>query len=337
MSMIPEIVDFVRHEDAIYIQAHNYPDHDAVASAFALQRLLAKFDVTAHIIYEGDIQRDSLKRMIRELNIEVGEHTAHDLREEHSIIVVDGCKGNKNVTDLIGEEIAVIDHHAVTLTEDVRFVDIRPEYGSCSTIIFEYYREAGIEVSTDVATALMIGINMDTALLTRGVSKPDVQAYADLYTLADTRLKNSILRNYIQTKDLEFYRYAMDHVQIADKTAFCYFPDGCGQNLLGILGDFFLSLREADFVILCAHNGSVVNFSIRSEREEEDASLIIQEVLSGIGFGGGHKDMAGGIIKDFSRFDVAAIQARFNEALESLSAPAPDTLNAERRAVERKM
>ncbi len=88
------------------------------------------------------------------------------------------------------------------------FVDIRPHCGACSTIINSYYREKGLPVPRDVATALMIGINMDTALLTRGVSEDDVSAYADLYPLADITLQNSLLRNYIQTKDLDFYRQA---------------------------------------------------------------------------------------------------------------------------------
>ena len=42
--------------------------------------------------------------------------------------------------------------------------------------------------------------------------------------LADIRLENSILRNSIQTRDLAFYRHALDRVQIGDRMAFCWFP-----------------------------------------------------------------------------------------------------------------
>jgi len=42
--------------------------------------------------------------------------------------------------------------------------------------------------------------------------------------LADIRLENSILRNSIQTRDLAFYRHALDRVQIGDRVAFCWFP-----------------------------------------------------------------------------------------------------------------
>jgi len=316
MHIIDQILDFVKDEEFIYIQTHNFPDHDAVASAFGLQYIFNELGKKALCIYEGDVQRDSLQQMIDELNIEITHNEDHLLTEDHKIIIVDGCKGNKNVTDLIGDEIAVIDHHEVSTPDDVPFSDIRSNYGACSSIIFKYFKDYKLSIPQNIATALMIGINMDTALLTRGVSEEDIQAYAELYTISNIRLQNSILRNYIQTKDLNFYRYAIDNVIIKNEIAFCYFPKGCNQNLMGILGDFFLALEEVDFVILCALNESKINFSLRNEAPQWNASMVIQEVLKGIGFGGGHGDMAGGIIKDVNLFDENIIFEKFYRFLK---------------------
>jgi len=313
--IILQIVKHVKNEPIVYIQTHNYPDHDAVASAFGLQHLLRELGTVSCIVYEGEIQSSSLRTMIEELAVDIRHVEDHDLTKDSKIIIVDGCKGNKNVTDLIGDEIAIIDHHQAKSPDDVRFSDIRPDHGACSTIIYGYYRDLNIPVPRMVATALMIGINMDTSLLTRGVSEEDIRAYADLYPLSDLRLQNSILRNYIQTRDLSFYRYAIDHVEINDRAAFCFFSDGCNQNLMGILGDFFLSLEEVEFVALCAKNSESVNFSIRSERNEWNASFIIQELLRGIGFGGGHGDMAGGIVKNLDLFDYQAFKVKCRSLL----------------------
>lgn len=310
-----DLLETLKKEEYIFIQTHNFPDHDAVASAFALQHLLGELGVKSRLIYEGDIQRDSLVQMIDELGIDIRHCEDHCLTDQHKIIIVDGCKGNKNVTDLIGDEVGVIDHHQVEKPDDVPFADIRPGYGACSTIMFSYYRDFGAAIPRSVATALMIGINMDTALLTRGVSKFDIEAYADMYDLSDIRLQNSILRNYIQTKDLHFYRHAIDNVRIADEIAFCYFPGGCNQNLLGILGDFFLALEEVEFVILCANNGGSINFSLRSEKGGWNAARAIQSILEGIGFGGGHADLAGGIIPAGRVFDPDEIFVRFRAFL----------------------
>lgn len=297
----------------VYIQTHNFPDHDAVAAAFGLQQLLGAMGISAQIVYEGDIQRDSLREMIAELGISLHEEDGIHITPEDKIIIVDGCKGSKNVLELPGEEIAVIDHHEVECPEDVSLCDLRTAYGSCSTIICSYYAESQQPLPRNVATALMIGICMDTSLLTRKVHEADIRAYAELFPIADVPLQNKILRNYIQTQDLSFFRHALEHVLInkEERMAFCYFPEGCNQNLLGVLGDFFLSLREISFVALCAKNGGVINFSVRNELPHLNASVMIQEVLKGMGFGGGHADMAGGIIKDVNLFVPEKIRNKF--------------------------
>lgn len=310
-----ELLKSLRKEEFIFIQTHNFPDHDAVASGFALQYLLKQLGVESHLIYEGEIQRESLVQMIDELGIKIEHCDNHCMTADHKIIIVDGCKGNKNVTDLIGDEVGVIDHHQVEKPENVPFADIRAEYGACATVLYSYFSFFGIGIPRNVATAMMIGINMDTALLTRGVSRQDIEAYAGLYSISDIRLQNSILRNYIQTKDLHFYRYAIDNIKVQDEIAFCYFPDGCNQNLLGILGDFFLALEEVEFVILCAKNGNSMNFSVRNEKREWNAGKVIQDVLNGFGFGGGHADLAGGIVPDAGSVTPELILERFRKYL----------------------
>jgi nanoRNase/pAp phosphatase (c-di-AMP/oligoRNAs hydrolase) len=315
MGRLDDLLGIISERRPVYVQTHDFPDHDAVASAFGMQGVLSRRGIPARIVYAGDLQRDSLRRMIRDLGMDVIHAGEVEMSPADPIVIVDGCKGSKNVTDLPGDEVAVIDHHDVKSPDNVPFVDIRSDRGACSTLICDYWAEAGEAIPGAIATALMIGINMDTALLTRQVSRYDIQAYADLYTLADMRLENSILRNTIQTKDLAFYRQALSSVEINGGIAFCWFPDGCNQNLLGILGDFFISLEEVEFVVLCARNASVINVSLRSEREDWNASRVVQKALDGIGFGGGHADMAGGMIREVRDLDGGILQARFRNAL----------------------
>lgn len=311
MLDLMELIEQLKVEKNVYIQSHNFPDHDSIASAFGLQVLLREYDINAHIIYKGEVQRESLKKMIEVLGIEAYNHLNFNITGTDKIIIVDGCRGNSNVDELAGDEIAVIDHHLVNEPEDVKFVDIRPAYGACSTIICTYYRELNIEIPQRVATALLIGLSMDTSLLTRGVSEIDIQSYPHLYLNANVSIVNSILRNYIQTKDLKFYKYLLDNIIINNGFAFCYFSEGCNQNLLGILGDFLLSLEEIEFSVLCARNMDVINFSVRNENDRLNASTVIQAALKGMGFGGGHTDMAGGVIKDISKFDKDRIYDNF--------------------------
>ncbi len=312
---IRELIDFLKGEEIVFIQPHNFPDHDAVASSYGLQYLLKQFGITSHLVYEGRLQRDSLRKFIEELKIDIKHIDEYDMRVDHKIIIVDGCKGNHNVTDLIGDEVAVIDHHYVAVPEDVEFCDIRPEYGACVSIIASYFFELNIEIPRDIATVFLIGINVDTAQLTRGFSKDDQKVYFHCYPLANDIFANSVLRNYILIEDLKYYRYLIENLKYYKKLAFCYFPEGCEHNRLGILADFALALEETEFVTLCAKNGGIVNFSLRNETTFWDASKVIRKILSNIGFGGGHSEMAGGVITNKTDFNQIEIFDQFKQLL----------------------
>ncbi len=306
MNSIRTLIEALKNETRVFIQPHDFPDPDAVTSAFGLQRLLAHFGIKACIVYNKEIERGSLKKIIRDLKIDIREVGSYGMKPEEKIILVDGCKGSSNVTDLIGEEFACIDHHPVTAPDDVPFFDIRETYGACATIIGSYYSELEIDMPGDVAAALMIGITRDTALFTRGVTEEDLNVYTHCFLAADVEYVNSVIRNNICADDLAYYRHMLDSLERSGSLAFCWFPDGCGQNLLGILADFALSLVEVEFVMLCALNGVVVNFSIRCENENWNAGDVMRAFLEEKGFGGGHADMAGGVIYDPTLFNEAA-------------------------------
>ena len=138
---INELIDLIAGARRVFIQTHNFPDHDAVASAFGLQQLLLNFDIQTRLVYDLDIQRDSLKQMIADLAIDLKPVARYDMVADDLILLVDGCKGNKNVTDLPGREIGVIDHHLSRKPNDVPFADIRHTYGACASIIAKVARD----------------------------------------------------------------------------------------------------------------------------------------------------------------------------------------------------
>lgn len=287
----------------LIIQPHDFPDPDAIATAFGLSLLLKKYGIESDILFKGAIDRISLIWMIEQLNIPLVHADDYPLKAEDAIIIVDGCKGNKNVTDLIGDEIAVIDHHISTAPEDVPYSDIRSDYGSCAAVIYQYYLDGGKMPSNDVATALLIGINIDTMQFTRGVSRYDLEAYTALYPLADTILVNHIVRNKIDLNEFIHFERAIDQLQVHEVIAFTYLPEGCNHTLLGLIGDFILSFNEIELVIVAAKEGDTVKCSLRNEVPEWNGKDILQELLKDIGYSGGHFDMAGGIIPRGDLFD----------------------------------
>lgn len=302
--MIEKLLERLKSEQhSIFIQTHNFPDPDAVASAFGLQQLFKLNGIQCRIIYDGGIQRMALIKMIKDFTIDISPSGSVPISEEDKIILVDGCKRNKNVTNLPGKEIAVIDHHEGNDPGDIEFVDIRPEAGACASIISSYYKRLGFETPRDAATVLLAGLFRDTDSLTRGVSSIDVEAYVELFKRADNFKVSSIVINNISMSDLSYYSIVINNLKIKGDIAFCYIEEECNQNLLGILGDFILTLGEIKFTALFADNNQIINISFRNESPDISAAAVMREVVAGIGSGGGHIQMAGGVIDEKKNFD----------------------------------
>ena len=311
MAQIKKIVKLLKKRKRVFIQTHNYPDHDAVSSAFGLQQLLRKYKIESTLIYHGEILRDSLQRMIDGLGIEMIHHSSFEIDEKDAIVIVDANKGNRNVALLKGEVLAVVDHHVGENPEDVPFSDIRSDYGACATIIFSYFAEVKAEPSREVATALHAGVIFDTHQLTRNASHNDIDTFAMLYRVSDVPFVNSLVRNSINLDDLPQYDFLLKNTRFHHNLAYCHFPDGCNRNLLAILSDYLLTIDEIDFVVLSNKVSDEITFSVRSKLSDLPAHIMIQEALSGIGSGGGHIDMAGGRIFKIENFDEDTIFNNF--------------------------
>lgn len=306
--MVKKLIDILhKSNNKLFIQTHDFPDPDAIASAYGLHNFLKLNNVESTIIYCGEIQRTALQKMVLNLGIKIFRDKEVDISPNDYIIIVDGCKGSQNVTDLPGYEIAVIDHHIVKKPEDVPYIQIEDNIGSCSTLITEYYMKDSISIPENCATALMVGISRDTDMLTRKVTERDIEAYHYLYKFSDNNTVNSILRNNIQLSDFDYFNKAINNLNKNEKTAWCYFEEGCSTNLMGIIGDFILSAQEINFCIIFSKNNNSISISIRNERLDINAANVAKKITNGIGAGGGHKEMAGGVIYNSANFDLDKI------------------------------
>lgn len=310
-----KLIKLLKNEKNVYIQTHDFPDPDAIAAAFGLQYFLKEKGIKATIVYEGELQTNPVESMVRNLGIVMKNIDNIDLEDSGKIIIVDGCKGNNNVANERAPVIGVIDHHLGESPDNVPFLDIRTDYGSSSTIIASYLKAHKIKITSQVATALAVGIHVDTNSFKRRSHQKDVEMFAFLLKGVDHNLLGSVLRNNVFQKELKIYEKALGSVIISKKLAFYYHDEECSQNLLGILADFFLSVEEVEFVALCAKSYGKIIISTRSENPKWNAARIIKMVLKDIGSGGGHKDMAGGVIRDLAMFDEKKIYKGFREQI----------------------
>lgn len=318
MADIDRLIEHLDRNRRVVVQAHDFPDHDAVATAFALRELLASHGIEALLSYGGSIQSDSLFDAIKHLEIDIISNAAIGIDENAQVIVVDGFVGNSNVTGIPGTTIGVIDHHPPPWPSDCPFVDIRQDYGACSTILYEYYRDAAVEIDTRVATALLMGLMMDTAFMTRGVTAIDLQAFTDLYMRGDHKLATRLLRNSLSLSDLATFRQAIDVCIVARDFSFVPLQGEYSAEVTALIADFFLGLREIHFVVVVSGDRDEYRLSVRSEDGARPSDVVIRTALEGIGSGGGHIHMGGGSIpRDLYPGDEG-LRKRFISALETV-------------------
>ncbi|MGN0436776.1 MAG: bifunctional oligoribonuclease/PAP phosphatase NrnA [Wujia sp.] len=282
----------------VFLQTHNFPDPDAIASAYGLQKFLEYHGVKSIICYVGSIDRFNTRKMMDNFGIEIYSYKEieSDMGAQDYIVNVDCQKPNANTTDLPGIEVACVDHHPVFQeTDEYQYVDIRIT-GACSSIVAYYYYMTDTPISSEVATALAYGIKMDTDDLIRGTSALDMEMMNYLFGNADWSKLNQMYNSTIEFQDLKAYGAAIENIDIFEFIGFTYIPFECPNSLVAIISDFILSLDVVDVAIVYSINSDGIKFSVRSERKDIDAGKLIHDALSDIGSGGGHAAMAGGFV-----------------------------------------
>lgn len=297
MTQLDRIIEQINRRH-VYIQMHNFPDPDAIASAFGLQELLKYCGIESTICYKGTIERYSTERMRQMLRIKLEniENLSDRLTEDDEVILVDAQKGNSNIINIKGDEIICIDHHPTFEKYEYRFADIRPEVGACASIIAQYFIENNIPMNKRIATALTFGIRMDTKNLSRGVSKLDMEMLYQMFDWCDQDMIHSLENSNLYFEDLMAYSRAISSIQVYANISFADTGKDCPEGLIASVSDFMLALVEVTFSIVYSRKRDGIKLSVRSEWPELDAGKIISRALDGIGNGGGHAAMAGGFV-----------------------------------------
>lgn len=162
----------------VAIIIHNAPDPDAIGSARALQWLLAKkHALVSNIYYDGDISHPQNKTMVNILDIRL--HKTEEINDEFNIQICLDCTEKNSASE---NPNLVIDHHRVTSNAELSWIE---PIGSTSTLIWELIKELQIEfeeeIDQDVATALFLGIRIDTQdMISENTTDKDFDAFKEL-------------------------------------------------------------------------------------------------------------------------------------------------------------
>lgn len=308
----------------VYIQTHNFPDPDAIASAYGLSSLLTQKGMASTIFYGGSVDRYNTLKMIDLLEIPIRSNKQiPNLTSEDEVILIDAQAGNANIGQTNNCRLYCIDHHPIYEQSHYLFSDIRPAIGSCASMIAQYFFENNIPLTTKVATALIYGLKIDTANLTRGVAELDLNMFYQLYITCDHTVLQSLDNNTLQLQDLRAYASAIHSITIIKDTSFANAGPDCQEALIATISDFLIALATIHLSIVYSIKKDGIKISVRSVVPYYDSGKICNLALSGIGSGGGHASMAGGFVpfsknESYNKNLSLELIPRFTQAVKTL-------------------
>jgi len=184
------------------IVMQDYPDPDAISTAWAHQLISAKFGVECDIIYEGRISHQENLALVQLTELGMVRYSeGYNLDQYKGTVFVDNQGTTAALTDRFAavgvKPIVIVDHHEKQDRIQSEFTDIR-QIGATATIYTEYIREGLLELNKSdpihvkLATALMHGIRSETSGLIRARAE-ELEAASFLSRVADSSLLEDIL------------------------------------------------------------------------------------------------------------------------------------------------
>ena len=297
------LIELLRGRKRLLVLSHSNPDPDSLASAVALRLLAAEgADVPSTFGYSGRIMRAENREMVSACNIEMTPLSELDVSQYDCLALVDTQPGFGHTHLPEGRAIdIVVDHHLppespVDFPDD-EFSDVRTHIGATSSMVAGYLMEAGVEVPTDVATALVYGIRTDTADLARNASPLDEEAYDYLLRRADRQALSRITTPSLTHDYFTTLRQALTNTRIYNEVVMCSLGKITAPEMVAEVADLLLRLEGNQTVFCGGLVGSTFYVSVRTELER-DAYYLIRGAFDGMEncSYGGHGRIAGGSV-----------------------------------------
>jgi nanoRNase/pAp phosphatase (c-di-AMP/oligoRNAs hydrolase) len=285
---------YLADADRVLIMLHNDPDPDAMASGLALRNVLRRTKTTAIIGAIQGVTRPENLRMVNLLDIHVDTITADSLKEFDRIAMVDVQP--HYFGGMIDRVDLVIDHHPEQTGYTAVYKDIRPDYGSTSTILTEHLRAVDVNISERTATAMLYAIKSDTLFFNRQTNRVDLEAFSYLYPLADAALIRKMEGAEITLERLEYVLNAYRNGNMTDQVFCAFLGQSPREDFIPYVADFFLQVEDVKWTIVAGVVNDSLVVSVRNLGYTKNAGEFVRRYFSDIGSAGGHRAMAKAVV-----------------------------------------
>ncbi|MGE3780758.1 MAG: bifunctional oligoribonuclease/PAP phosphatase NrnA [Pirellulaceae bacterium] len=282
------------------IVMHDNPDPDAVATGWAVHTLIVeKLGKPVRLVGGGGIVRAENRHMVELLQPPI--ELLDEIRPEAgtAAVLVDCGLGTTNhvLTRAAIHPVAVIDHHMNgTRGHRLPFRDIREKAAASASIAASYLREQRIEPGPKLASALLYAIRTETCGNETYHSRLDRSIIVWLTSRAEPSLLAEIENAPLSREYYGDLVLAMQSTFLYGDVAFCLLPRASGAEIVGEVADMLIRCQGVRRVLCGAVVGDAVLLSLRTSKDGEHATRLLQKTLDGLGGGGGHSHRAGGKI-----------------------------------------
>ncbi|SDN83438.1 DHH family phosphoesterase [Desulfonauticus submarinus] len=288
---IPQLLNLLDKQERWLILIN--ADPDALSSALALKRIMARRVLDVGIGHINEISRPDNLAMIRLLRIPTKKVTSNLIVQYDRFALVDSQPHHHPSFQEIDFSI-VIDHHPLSSEHPVEadFQDIRPDYGANATILTEYLYNLKIRPGKLLATALVYGIKTDTQSFERPFAETDIKAFKYLTKFYNSLLLQKIIRSEFHKDWLKYFCQAFRKLKFLGNGLGVCLGNVESPDILVILADFFLQIHNIswDMVGGVYDNKLVVIF--RGDGLRRDMGKLAMKMFSDYGPAGGHRAMA---------------------------------------------
>ncbi|MEO1433401.1 MAG: bifunctional oligoribonuclease/PAP phosphatase NrnA [Cyanobacteria bacterium J06633_8] len=270
-----------KHERQIII-LQDFPDPDALSSAWTYQLIAEQYDIKCDITYAGTLSHQENIALVKLTSLPATRTPLQSLKNRdlslyQGYVLVDNQGTTSTLLNAVQEAgiplIAIIDHHNLQGDLKSEFVDIRPGVRATATIFTQYLQAGLLQLDNSMsehvncATALMHGLHSDTNRLMQA-REEDFMAAAYLSRFYDGQLLDTILQ---ATRS----KRVMDVIERSLRNRIV-------QNNFSIAGVGYLRYDDrdaipqaADFLVTEDNVHTAVVYGIVHDEDEEELEVVI--------------------------------------------------------------
>lgn len=307
-----KILKEIKRAEKILLNCHRSPDPDSVGSALSLYIVLTKLEKEVKIICPNSLP-NSLKFLPFSEKVERVDFEKFSFQERDLFIALDSGGWNMVVGDISIPQpdipIVIIDHHKTNERfGKINLVDT--ERSSTAEILYLIYKDWGLKIDKDTATALLAGIIVDTGIFqfpsattqTLDIAKRLIERGAD---------KDGIIFNIYSSLELNLIKLwgeVLTRMEFDEESRFVWSaipfeiydkysrPESAKETAATAFAGV---VEDTDFgMVMIERKEKVLSISFRSRTDFD-----VSEIAVYLG-GGGHKGAAAAEIKGF-KFEKA--------------------------------